>query len=204
MNRDLNPWLIPNSQPYGTAPWNYYGGESFGAVPNGNVVDWVLVELRETAGGAATAVPGTMISRQVGLLLNNGDIVGTDGISNLIFGVAIANNLYAIIWHRNHLGIMSATPLTLGGGIYSYDFTTAAGQAYLSGQVNLGGGNYGMFSGNADGNGYINATDLIIWAIDAGKSGYYRGDRDLNSQVNSQDKNDVWLPNITIIDQVPD
>lgn len=196
MNRDLNPWLIPNSQPYGSAPWNYYGGESFGAVPNGNVVDWALVELRETAGTASTALPGTMISRQAGLLLNNGDIVSTDGISNLIFGVAIANNLYAIIWHRNHLGIMSATPLTFGGGIYTYDFTTTAGQAYLSGQQNLGGGIYGMYAGDGDANNFIETADKIaVWQTQVGLSGYYSGDFNLDGQVDNQDKNDVWLGN---------
>ncbi|MBC8489706.1 MAG: Ig-like domain-containing protein [Bacteroidetes bacterium] len=196
MNTDLNPWLIPNNQPYNTSPWNYGGGESFGAVPNGDVVDWVLVELRETAGSAATALPATMIARQAALILNNGDIVGTDGISNLVFGVAVFDNLYAIVWHRNHLGIMSSVPLVIGGGIYSYDFTTSASQAYLSGQKNLGGGEYGMFAGDADGNGDVHQDDINnVWTSDAGKNGYYPGDMDMNSNVNNQDKNDVWLPN---------
>ena len=205
MNADLNPWIIPNNQPYNTSPWNYTGTESFGAVPNGDVVDWIMVELRETAGGAATATPATTIARQAGLILRNGNIVGTDGISNLVFGVAVADNLYAIVWHRNHLGIMSAIPLTPSGGIYSYDFTTAAGQAYLNGQVNMGGGNYGMYAGNADGNSSVDATDITgPWNAGAGNSGYYSGDMDMDSQVNNQDKNDVWRPNDGEGDQVPD
>ena len=47
MNTDLNPWMIPNNQPYNTSPWYYNGSESFAAVPNGDVVDWILVELRK-------------------------------------------------------------------------------------------------------------------------------------------------------------
>ena len=126
MSTDLNPSVIPNNQPYNTPPWSYSGTESVGAIPSGSISDWILVELRDTPGSAATATPGTRIARQAGFILNDGSIVSTDGISNMIFGVAVSNNLYVIVWHRNHLGIMSAVPLTFGGGLYSYDFTTAA------------------------------------------------------------------------------
>lgn len=205
MTSVLNPWLMPLNQPYNVPPWSYAGTESVFAIPNGNVTDWILVELRETAGGAATALPGTRIARQAGFLLNNGRIVATDGISNMIFGVTVTDNLYAIVWHRNHLGIMSSVPLTFGGGLYSYDFTTAAGQAYLSGQTNLGGGNYGMYAGDADGNGEVHLDDIDIrWSGEAGSSGYFGGDMNMDGQVDNVDKNDVWLPNQTLTDQVPD
>lgn len=205
MSTDLNPWNLPLNQPYNAAPWSYPGTESVGAIPNANASDWILVELRDTPGGAATATPGTRIARQAGFILNSGRIVSTDGISNMIFGVSVTNNLYAIVWHRNHLGIMSAIPLTFGGGLYSYDFTTTASQAYLSGQINLGGGNYGMYAGDADGNGIINMDDISIrWSSEAGNNGYHGGDMDMDGNVNNLDKNDVWLPNNTIGDQVPD
>ena len=197
MNTHLNPWSIQHTQPYNTAPWNYNGSESFIAVPNANVVDWVLIELRETAGGAATATSATVVARQAALLLKNGSIVANDGISNLLFGISVTNNLYVVIWHRNHLGIMSSVPVTIGGGVYTYDFTTALSKAYLNGQKSLGGGKYGMFAGNADGNYTINATDISSkWDLQAGKSGYHSADMNLNSQVNNGDKNDVWLPNL--------
>ncbi|MCD4697857.1 MAG: VCBS repeat-containing protein, partial [Bacteroidales bacterium] len=48
MNTGLNPDHIPLSQPYNIAPWDYTGTESFVSIPNANVVDWVLVELRDT------------------------------------------------------------------------------------------------------------------------------------------------------------
>jgi hypothetical protein len=204
MSTDLNPSYISHNQPYNTSPWNYAGSENIGAVPNGDVIDWVLVELRETAGGPSTATADKRIARQAGLILRDGSIVSTDGISNLIFGVGVTNNLYAIIWHRNHLGIMSAIPLTLGGGIYSYDFTTGVGQAYLSSQKNLGGGYYGMYAGDADGNGEVHEDDIDLrWANEAGENGYYGGDMNMDSQVNNQDKDDVWLDNLNEQSQVP-
>ncbi len=205
MSTDLNPAYIPHGQPYNTAPWYYSGSENISALPNALITDWVLVELRQTTGGPSSATPSTLLARQAAFLLNNGNIVAVDGVSNLVFGVGVTSNLYAVIWHRNHLGIMSAVPLTLSGGIYSYDFTTAASQAYLSGQTSLGGGKYGMYAGNADGSGMIDATDITVtWNADAANSGYYDGDMDMDSQVNNQDKNDVWRPNNGTGDQVPD
>jgi hypothetical protein len=206
MKTDLNPWKLPNSQPYTTSPWSYYGNESFAAVPNGDVVDWVLVELRETSGAASTATPATRIGRQAALLLKDGSIVGTDGISNLIFGFTFTQNLYVVIWHRNHLGIMSSIPVTYVGGIYPYDFTTSATKAYgTNAEINLGGGVYGMYTGDADGNGEVHQDDIDnIWSLDAGKNGYFRGDMDMNAETNNQDKNDIWLPNLGKSDFVPD
>ena len=100
---------------------------------------------------------------------------------------------------------MSASSLTLSGGIYSFDFTTALSKAYLNGQLSLGGGNYGMYAGNADGNSTVNTSDISLkWNLQAGESGYKTADMDLNSQVNSQDKNDIWLPNDGEGSQVPD
>lgn len=123
---------IPLFQPYSGAPWYYDGTESVVFIPNSDVTDWVLIELRETAGGPSTATPDTRIARQFGFLLKNGEVVGTDGASNLTFDVVPLDNLYVIIWHRNHLGVMSAVPLILSGDIYNYDFTSAETQVYGS------------------------------------------------------------------------
>ncbi len=55
MNTTLNQGtLIPLNQPYNTAPWNYNGTENVTNIPP-DIVDWVLVELRETSGGPETA-----------------------------------------------------------------------------------------------------------------------------------------------------
>ncbi|MCB0806623.1 MAG: Ig-like domain-containing protein [Bacteroidales bacterium] len=205
MTTDLNPWFISQSQPYSNTPWFYTGSESFWVIPNASVTDWVLVELRQTTGAASTATPATMVGRKAALILSDGTITAVDGSSDLIFGFTPSANLYVVIWHRNHLAVMSSVPLTSNGGIYSYDFTTAASKAYLNGQVSLGGGKYGLYAGNADGNGTINATDITgKWDPSAGKSGYFGGDMNMDTQVNNPDKNNYWLPNNGIADKVPD
>ncbi len=205
MTTELNPSFIPDNQPYNTPPWNYTGLEYIGGTVHEDVVDWVLVELRETSGEASTAIPETRIARQTGLLLKDGSIVSRDGINKLYFDINITNNLYAIVWHRNHLGIMSAIPLTISGNTYSFDFTTALDQAYLNGQKDLGGALYGMYAGDADGNNIVHQNDIdIFWYNEAGKKGYFGGDMNMNIQVNNQDKDDVWFGNINKQSMVPD
>jgi len=196
---------LPVDQPYVGPPWNYLGGEYVTSIPNSDIVDWVLVELRQTSGGASTATNGKKIARQAGFILKNGDIVTTDGSGLLHFDVTITQNLYAIVWHRNHLGIMSSGPLTNVGATYSWDFTTGSGQAYVTdAQKNLG-GIYGMYAGDGDANGTIEVADKNnVWSLQVGKNGYWPGDFDMNSQVMNQDKNDMWLPNNGKGSQVPE
>ena len=196
---------IPLSQPYNTAPWNYSGTENVASIPNNDVVDWMLIELRETTGDSSTAYSSAMIARQAVFVLNNGTITGLDGINNPEFSVNITHNLFVVLWHRNHLGIMSAYPLTESGGIYTYDFTTPAGQAYgTDAQKNLG-TVYGMFASDGNADNVIDTLDIsATWATDAGNSGYLNGDFDLDTQADNIDKNDVWLPNTGEECQVPD
>jgi predicted outer membrane repeat protein len=192
---------IPLSQPYNTSPWNYAGNESVTSIPNANVVDWVLVELRDaaSAGGAGSS---TRLARQAAFILKDGSIVGTNGSSILQFNAAVNNNLYAIVWHRNHLGIMSASALTESGGVYSYNFTTAVNKAYLSGQKTLN-GKAAMYGGDVNANGTVNTADKTIWSGVAGTKGYRSPDMDLNNQVDNKDKNDVWIENENEQTKVP-
>jgi hypothetical protein len=189
--------LIPLSQPYNIVPWNYTGTESVAAMP-ANVVDWVLVELRD-ANTAANATLATRIARKAGLLLTNGNIVATDGISPLFFTNSVSNNLFVVINHRNHLAILSANALTQTGGAYTYDYTTSSGQAFgTNAEKQLATGVYGLFSGDANGNGTIDNSDLVpAWKSNAGNAGIYIPvDLNLDKQVNNLDKDSSWFPNI--------
>ncbi|MCD4732027.1 MAG: hypothetical protein K8R74_15580 [Bacteroidales bacterium] len=204
MTTDLNDLdILPLSQPYSGLPWNYSGTETVGSIPNTDVVDWCLIELRDAI-DAPSATPSTTKEKQAAFLLKDGSVVGMDGTSNIELNHFILQQLFVVVWHRNHLGIMSAVPLTFGVGIYAYDFTTAASQAYLSGQKGLGGSNFGMYAGDADGNGEILQDDIDLrWFNEAGENGYYGGDMNMDSQANNQDKDDVWLENLNEQSQVP-
>jgi hypothetical protein len=195
--------ILPLNQPYNTAPWSYTGTESVAIMP-ANVVDWVLVELRD-ANSAANATLATRIARKAALILGDGNIVATDGSSPLYFPNSVSNNLYVVVHHRNHLSVLSANAVIQTGENYNYDFTTSSGQAYGSNsQKLLATGIWGMISGDANSNGTVGNDDLIpAWNTNAGKTGYYPADLNFDRNVNNHDKDSYWFPNVGKGSNVP-
>jgi hypothetical protein len=196
--------LIPLSQPYNAAPWNYSGSESVLSIPNPNVVDWVLIELRDAA-NAGSATPSTRIARKAAFILKDGSVVGTDGSSILQFNNSFNQQLFIIVWHRNHLGIMTANGVTASGGVYVYDFSTSETKVYggSAGYKALNGGLWGMVAGDSNHEGIVNLLDKTDWASDVGKKGYMETDFSMDAQVNNVDKNDKWYSNYLKQSQVP-
>lgn len=83
MDTELNKKdLLPLSQPFNIPPWNYTGTESVDAIPNGNIVDWVLVDVR-AADSAAVATSETTLIRKAGFLMSSGSVFNMDGTSLL-------------------------------------------------------------------------------------------------------------------------
>ena len=190
---------LPLSQPYNDQPWNYSGTENVPVLPNQNIVDWVLIELRESSGDATTATEEKIIAKRAGFLMNDGTIKELNGSSLLEFPVPSYTNLFAVIRHRNHLGIMSAMPLSKINNYYAFDFSSSANNVLggIAGYKELSAGIFGMVSGDGNANGVIENSDKsAVWAQEAGFSGYYSGDFNLNSQVDNNDKNLNWSPNI--------
>ena len=196
--------FIPLLQPYTTDPWNYNGTEKVTSIPE-NVVDWVLIELRD-APDAGSADSLTTFERQAAFLLNDGRIVSVDGVSNLSFTHSLAAQLFTVIKHRNHLGIISANPLTESVGVYSYDFTQNADNTFGEewGVKELPNGRWGMIAGDANGDQIIDDNDRILWQNQAGTQGYNPSDLNLDGQVNNIDKNDIWHSNKNKGSQVPE
>lgn len=111
MSDDLrNLKLLPTTQPYNKAPFNYLGTEQMGSgildtTGSQAVVDWVLIELRSSL--------TTSTLRKAALLLRDGTIVdATTRFSNLIVNVP-EGNYYVAVYHRNHLSVMTANPVAL-------------------------------------------------------------------------------------------
>jgi len=206
MNSNLNnDGYIPLSQPYNVSPWNYNGLENVPAIPNNYVIDWVLIELRHAA-TASFATSQNILIRRAAFLVNNGYIVDMDGSSNIIIESKFDDNLYAIIWHRNHLGIMSANPLSFDEGAYQYDFSISSAQAYGDSLAHapITQVLWGLASGNGNADSVINMSDKTeIWQNQAGLNGYFMGDFNLDGQVNSIDKNENWIKNNGSGSQVP-
>ncbi|MCD4734639.1 MAG: cytochrome c family protein [Bacteroidales bacterium] len=208
MNTILNTsGYIPLSQPYNTTPWNYTGTEAVASIPGPDVVDWILVELRDTT-SAALASGQTIIATKAALLLKDGSIVETDGQSILQFtNINVNYSLFVVLWHRNAIGIMSAFPLVETGGVYSYDFTDDATKVYGGSNAHkeLAPGVWGMIAADGNADNQINNGDKIdVWSPQAGGGGYIAGDFNLDGEVNNGDKNDLWIPNTGLGGQVPE
>ncbi len=214
MNTNLNNNnFLPLSQPYGpilpyydnnSPVWYYTGPESVVSIP-ANVVDWVLVQVRD-ADSPQNATSATILGTQAAFLMFNGSIVALDGASNITFDVTVNQGLYAVVFQRNHLGVMSSSPLIEIAGTYSYDFRTSSDKVYggANGYKELAPGKWGMVAGDGNGSGIIGNTDeTSVWRIDLGSSGYYGGDYDMNAVVQNTDETELWKINLNSGGQVP-
>lgn len=185
---------VPSAQPYNTAPWNYAGTESNGSLP-GNVVDWVLLELRT---GDSAAAASTVEFTQAALLLEDGSIVAADGSSTPIFEITSEDNYYIAIRHRNHLAVSSDTTLADNGeNAFTYNFSTAGAT-----------GTDAMFDYNGDGSLYVlfggwvdPTTDATINSGDYsavytdrnnGSATYDATDANMDGLVNASDRSVVF------------
>ncbi|MCD4737006.1 MAG: LamG domain-containing protein [Bacteroidales bacterium] len=198
MNTELNSnGYIPLNHPFNQSPWNYDGTESVYSIPNNQVVDWILVELRDTT-QADRATSEATIYRRAALLLDDGSVVDLDGISTLAYNSVIDWSLFLVIWHRNHLAIQASYPANLTGDIYFYDFTFAQIQVLggLLGHKEIAPNKWGMIGGDGLPDSQVTNTDKIdVWGVEAGSSGYLGGDFNMDGQVNNLDKNEIWIPN---------
>jgi len=103
------------------------------------------------------------------------------------------------------LGVLSADELNYSGGIFDYNFTSGLGQAYGSGQKDLGSGFYGLIGGDANSDGIISELDLTEkWDLEAGEYGYYFGDMNMDTEVDNKDKNELWFQNLGSSSTIPE
>ncbi|WP_222843464.1 hypothetical protein, partial [Roseivirga misakiensis] len=166
---------IPAQQPYNGV--NSHSQTTSVSIP-ANAVDWVLVELRE-ASTAATATNATRKGSTAGFLMNDGTIKATDGTSNLTINLTgnTGTAYYVVIYHRNHLPIMSAAAIDGSGGTLTIDFTSNSANTYqtTTALASLSNNKFGMPSGDVNQDGNINSTDLSTWRTNNGAVYSYSG-----------------------------
>jgi len=197
--------LLPTSQPYNVAPWNYQGTEAVDSISNADIVDWVLVEIRNAA-SADLATPASRVARQAAFVLKNGSIISAEGTSFLSFTTQVNEKLFVVIYHRNHLGIMSSSHLMGFNYTFNYNFTLSSTKAYgVDAQILLAPNVYGMRGGDTNGDGVVNEDDIILnWNLQAGSSGYLSGDANMDGEADNKDKNTLWYNNSNNNCQVPE
>ena len=186
---------IPTLEPYTAFGYQMNGGSGSTvssatlAVTGINaIVDWVLVELRDAT------TPSIIVSTRTALLQRDGDVVGPDGYSSLIFNVAQGNYNVAVR-HRSHLSVMTSASVLLNSGLAMIDMTSALQTTYgTNAQKTFPNGKRALWCGNVNGDnrlmytGSPNDRDLILTRIGGviptnTVFGYYREDVNMNGNV---------------------
>ena len=177
--------MLPLSQPYHIAPWNYKGNEklpSYSHFPQ-NTVDWILLELRDIR------QIDCILAQKAALLRSDGSIVNfekyTEGI---VFENVDNTDFYVVIRHRNHIDIVSKN-------IISAAKTTYYNKRFLLKKIDakdyekhLSLEKSALFSGDADGNNVISVRDFEYFQKEYGKKNTYSFfDFNLDGQVNEID-----------------
>ena len=130
-------------------------------------------------------------------LVTDGDVVDTDGVSQLIIDIPVGN-YYLMISHRNHLGVQTAVTVTLTGLIMSIDLTgdSALVEGGTNGIKDMGDGSFAIFAGDFNGNGQVQNSDVTETLPFIGLPGYENADINMNGQVQNSDILNMINPNI--------
>ena len=203
--------LIPTTEPFTALGFTQSGGGGGGTVlpavftttGDNAIVDWVLLELR------SAITPSVIVATRSALVQRDGDVVGTNGTSPVLFN-SPAGSYYVAARHRNHLGCMTAAPITLTGAPALVDLTLAATATYGPGARKDLGGIQCLWTGNVALDtqllytGANNDRDLILQAIGGvvptnSITGYRMEDTNLDGVVKytgTDNDRDVILLNI--------
>jgi hypothetical protein len=163
---------LPTSEPYtalGFVQAGNGGAESadasvFTTTGDNAIVDWVLLELRSAVD------PTTLIATRCALVQRDGDVVDKDGLSPVVF-LAGPGNYHVVVRHRNHLGVMTATAVSLSGAPFALDLTTSSTATFGTEARKTVNGRAALWAGNVlrDGtlrySGESNDRDPILQAI---------------------------------------
>lgn len=187
MRTDLSAQsLLPTAQPFNAAPWNYTGTETIATSAPDSITDWVLIELRDVNN------PETILARQAGVLIHDGQLVQADGFS-LIELPQNVTDFYLVIYNWNHLSVMSSQPLQKFGNVYYHDFTAGLSNIYqdlslpTQPAMVITGGKSLLFEGDATGDELINSLDLGQVLLTYFNTGLFHTDVNMDGIVNSLD-----------------
>ncbi len=121
----------------------------------GSIADQITLELHNAGNYAITAYSAPNIN------------LNTDGTVSHTVPANVAGSYYVAVKHRNSLETVSAAPVAITGGTVNYDFSDMAARAYGSNLKLLEPGVFGVFAGDVNNDGVVNATDLVLINTDA-------------------------------------
>jgi len=189
---------------------------------NNAIVDWVFVEVRDGSNY------NTVVATKYALIQRDGDIVSCiDGTSPLYFSCVCPGNYYLTVKHRNHLGVMTGTPITLGAATASFDFSNPSSNVWVKpgypttitntprhtvGSIATMWGGDANTNKNSKYNGVANDKEQILYDFGVSSNTndilyqvYKNSDLNMDGKVkyNNSDNDKNWLLNLVLISTTP-
>lgn len=189
--------LLPVAQPFNTAPWNYTGTEAVGNVTQlpTNMVNWVLVELREASDSH------NIIAQKAVSLLSDGSIQDVNSTNNTITfnDIDFSDTYYVAIKSLNHLAIISNDLITLNNNT-PYDLSLPSNVLDGDNQlINVGNDTYAMRAGDWNSDGIITTADFNGYLSNSSAvNQFVAGDFNADGTVSIADFN-LYLSNASSI-----
>lgn len=181
--------LLPTAEPYSAlSRFTHGGGETvnagvFAVSGNNAIVDWVLVELRSGSN------PMRIVATRAGLVQRDGDVVDVDGVSPVAFANQNTGSYYVVVGHRNHLRVMTASPMALSNVTTQIDFTNPGTLIYGTYAQGLVGSVRALWSGDVN-------TDNRVIANGPGSDTNAILVRVLSDPGNTQANNNYMVSNV--------
>ena len=110
-------------------------------------------------------------------------VLHTNGTASAVFSSAVSGNYYIVIKHRNALQTWSASAMPFPATT-TYDFSTAATQAYGSNQVQIASGIYAIYTGDVAIDENMDLLDLGLVEADISNFSFGYLATDLNGDGN--------------------
>jgi hypothetical protein len=160
----------------------YTGGSTMTSTPfnadgvtSNTIADTITVELYNAIGTLAFSSVGT---------------INVSGLANISFpSAAIGGSYYILVKHRNSIATSSATTVAITSVGTSYNFSTAATQAYGDNMTSDGNGVYLIYTGDINQDGSVDFNDYpnLDVASSGGVLGYDPNDLNGDASVDFND-----------------
>jgi len=144
--------LIPTTEPYTSLGYNHVGTGGDEAITTGildvtgdeAVVDWIVLELRDPIN------PSVVVATESALLKRNGTVIPASE-KPMFFEGTPSGTYHLAVRHRNHLGVMTKDPVSLGTAGAPIDFTQPESSFGTNAQAMIAPEVYGLWAGNVNG-----------------------------------------------------